>query len=102
MMDRTMLANARTMLLVTASVFCVGTAVGNGVNVSASARSLRERERQSGRAPTAVIALTANSYPEDRQRCLAAGMNDFITKPFAPEHLYATLFQWLAKSDQTP
>ena len=42
MMDRTMLANARTMLLVTASVFCVGTAVGNGVNVSASARSLRE------------------------------------------------------------
>ncbi|QWT45823.1 response regulator [Azospira inquinata] len=64
-----------------------------------AARSLRERERQSGRAPTAVIALTANSYPEDRQRCLAAGMNGFLCKPFSEEQLRALLDGWLAREE---
>lgn len=42
-----------------------------------------------------IIAMTANAFAEDRLRCTAAGMNDFITKPFAPEHVYATVLKWL-------
>jgi len=43
-----------------------------------------------------VIAMTANADSEERGRCLAAGMNDFLTKPVAPELLYRTLHSWLA------
>lgn len=38
-----------------------------------------------------IIALTANSTEEDRQRCLDAGMDDFLTKPLDPERLFDTL-----------
>ena len=43
-----------------------------------------------------VIAMTANASNEDRARCLAAGMDDYISKPFQPDALYATLAKWLS------
>ncbi|MBK8640568.1 MAG: Hpt domain-containing protein [Chromatiaceae bacterium] len=45
-----------------------------------------------------IIALTAHSALEDRQRCLDAGMNDQLAKPINPDRLFATLRRWLPQS----
>ena len=54
------------------------------------------RIRQSGRWPSLpVIALTANALPDERERCQAAGMNDYLAKPFRREDLASLLDSWL-------
>ena len=54
-------------------------------------RHLRQREAASGRARRPVIAMTANAMEEDREACLAAGMDDFLAKPIRPDELFARL-----------
>ena len=51
-----------------------------------------------GRENIPILALTANAFDEDRQRCQDAGMNGHITKPVNREFLYATIFKWLNKA----
>ena len=55
---------------------------------------IRERERAAGRH-TPIIAITAHGMEEDRQRCLTAGMDAYISKPIDFEELFATLRQFL-------
>lgn len=44
-------------------------------------QKIREWEAENGRKPVKIIALTAHTFDEEKQKCLEAGMNDFITKP---------------------
>jgi two-component system sensor histidine kinase/response regulator len=57
-------------------------------------RAVRERESTTG-GHLPIIALTARSRKEDRERCLAAGMDDFQTKPIRPADLLAAIDQVL-------
>jgi two-component system sensor histidine kinase/response regulator len=43
-----------------------------------------------------IIAMTANAFSEDHASCIAAGMNDFIAKPFKLEKLFETMLKWLS------
>ncbi|WP_373035002.1 response regulator [Sulfurimonas sp.] len=60
------------------------------------------REAQAGRnyVNTPIIAMTANVMQGDKNRCINAGMNDYITKPIEPEHLQKVLKKWLKNSGE--
>ncbi len=71
--------------------------VMDGIEATLAIRSLQG-------APTVaqvpIIAMTANVFAEDRQRCLDAGMNDHLGKPVTPERFYAVLQHWLPVLDE--
>jgi CheY-like chemotaxis protein/HPt (histidine-containing phosphotransfer) domain-containing protein len=63
-------------------------------------RQIRRRPGASGRVP--IVAMTANALPQERDRCLTAGMNDYLAKPFRAKDLEAILGRWLTKAEPIP
>jgi PAS domain S-box-containing protein len=55
-----------------------------------------------GRGLLPIVALTANAFDDDRQRCLEAGMNDHLAKPTNPTRLYEMLLRWLPATAEEP
>ena len=56
---------------------------------------IRRAAQASGAARIPIIAVTANAFEKDRQNCLSAGMDDYLSKPFSPEELGDILCKWL-------
>lgn len=62
----------------------------------AATRALRERESQNGDNRLPIIALTANAMTGDAEKCLAAGMDDYLSKPFEEHVLEEKVVFWLS------
>ncbi len=65
----------------------------------AATRAIREIEKQTEHH-TPVIALTANAFKDDRDACIAAGMNDYLSKPFKKSQLLHVIKPWLTFDTQ--
>lgn len=68
----------------------------------AATRRWRAMETESGGRPIPIVAMTANAMAGDRERCLAAGMDDYLSKPVAREQLNACLQRWLPRQALLP
>lgn len=65
----------------------------NGFEITAE---IREYEKASGQlAAIPIIALTANTLDNDKEKCIEAGMNDYLPKPFSPFELYDIIEKYI-------
>lgn len=70
----------------------------NGFEITAD---IRKYEENTGiREGVPIIALTANTLDNDKDKCLQAGMNDYLPKPFSPEELYAVIEQFATSNNE--
>ena len=72
-----------------------------GLDGFVTTQRIREREKsESTEAPIHIIAMTANAMTGDREKCLAAGMNDYVSKPVRTEELRAAIERaWVDVAD---
>jgi PAS domain S-box-containing protein len=66
----------------------------DGLSAAGAIKSLPRWEKTGFRAPP-IVALTANAFAEDRQKCLRAGMDDYLAKPFERSDIDELLEKWL-------
>jgi CheY-like chemotaxis protein len=74
----------------------------NGFEATAA---IRERQKQTGvfpnyKTPLIIVAMTANAMQGDREKCIEAGMDDYIAKPVRPEDVRHMIERWGAKAAQ--
>jgi HPt (histidine-containing phosphotransfer) domain-containing protein len=65
-------------------------------------RELRRMEQEQGLARLPVVALTANAMQGERDKCLAVGMDDYVSKPVSAERLREVLERWSRRARQAP
>ena len=68
----------------------------HGINGLDATKMIREYEKQHGKSPTPIIGMTAHALAGDRERCISAGMDDYIAKPFNPEELRSKILGLIA------
>ena len=69
------------------------------LNGHQAARTIREAEKAEGEGGhVPIIGVTAHALDSDREACLAAGMDDYLSKPVSPEQLEAKIERWLGHS----
>jgi PAS domain S-box-containing protein len=71
----------------------------DGLSAADAIKSL-SRWEELGRSPPPIIALTANAFAEDRQKCLRAGMDDYLAKPFERSEIDELIEKWLGAGSQ--
>ena len=64
----------------------------NGLEATQAIRALPSRHRPP------IVAMTANAFDDDRRKCAAAGMDDFLSKPVEPSEMYTILLRWLERA----
>lgn len=72
----------------------------NGLEATAAIREIEESEATIERARrTPIVGVTAHALKGDRDRCIEAGMDDYLTKPVSPKGLIDKIDQWLAAAE---
>lgn len=66
----------------------------NGYEITEEIRNFEKQNKI--KTPVPIIALTANTYDNDRERCINAGMNEYLAKPFTSEQLVEVINKFIS------
>ncbi|HET7413021.1 MAG TPA: response regulator [Pararhizobium sp.] len=70
------------------------------MNGHEATKTIRRREENEGRPRTPIIGVTAHALTGDREKCLASGMDDYLSKPISPEKLGVVVRKWLDAAEE--
>ena len=75
--------------------------VMDGYTATKTIRKWERGMRNKGEDQIPIVAMTAHAMTGDREKCLAAGMNDYVSKPIDPEKLLSALARWITPGQRT-